>query len=119
MGKNSFRLHVEMLACVKGQGLLSLKDESCAEHPVSHGEGDQQTQQKGQSPAGLRQSAHIGDGVEDPSASKEAEVKQSSRELRSSQSVEQADHHEGNNVLQVILVTPAQQNHTAYNMTNY
>ena len=37
--------------------------------------------------------------LEDPRAGKEAEVKQSSRKLRSSQSIEQADHHKGNNVL--------------------
>lgn len=87
---------------------LCLKDENCAQHPVDHGEGDQHADYPGQPPAGLRQSEDVGDGVADPRADEDAEVKQSGRELGSSQSVEQADYHEGNNVLQVVLMTPGE-----------
>lgn len=55
----------------------SLKEEACAEQPVSHGEGDQHAQYPGRSPTGLRQTANISDGVEEPRAGKDAEVKQS------------------------------------------
>lgn len=92
--------------------MSSLKEENCAEHPVSHGGGDQKAQHPGQSPAGLRQNADVGDGVTNTRAGKEAEVKHGSWKLGSSQSVEQADHHEGNNVLQVILMTPGEQKHS-------
>lgn len=90
---------------------VSLEDEDCAEHPVGHAEGDQHAHEPAQSPAGLRQGEHVGDGVADPRAGKDPEVKQSGRELGSGQSVEQADHHERNDVLQVILVTPAEPKH--------
>lgn len=108
--KNKFRYHRNVSLCRRDQGLLvqlsSLKEDNCTEHPVSHGEGDQHAQHPGQTPAGLRQSTNVSNGVEDPRASEEAEVKQSSRKFRATQSVKKTDHHEGDYVLQVILMTP-------------
>lgn len=47
--------------------------------------------------------------MEDPRTGKDPEMKQGGREFRSTQGVEQADQHEGNNVFQVIQVTPDEQ----------
>lgn len=46
--------------------------------------------------------------MEDPRGGKDAEVEQSGAEIRPRQAVEEADEHEGNYVLYVILVTPGQ-----------
>ena len=100
-----------MYVCMVGV-ISCLQEENCAEHPVRHGEGDHQAHHKAQAPAGLRQGADVGHGVEDPRSGKDAEVKQSSWQLRSGQGVEEADHHEGNDVLQVVQVTPGHQQHT-------
>ena len=88
-----------------------LKVENGAKHAVRHGEVDQQADHPGQTPAGLRQREQVGDGVADARAGEDAEVKQSDRQHRASQSVKQADQHEGNNGLYVILVTPGEQKH--------
>lgn len=87
---------------------VSLKEKHCAEHTVHHRESDQHAHYPGKTPAGLRQCTNIGNGVEDSRACKETEVKQSSSKTRPCQAVEQADEHEGNYVLNVILVTPGQ-----------
>lgn len=76
--------------------------ENSAEHPVSHRQGHPVARQKGQTSARLRQSKNVRNGVSDSTASKEPEVKQSSRQLRSGQCVKEANHHKGNDVLQVI-----------------
>lgn len=100
------RRHVGIWACAETSGtVLPLKDENFAEHPVSHGEGDQHSHYPGQSSAGLRQNGDVGDGVEDPTPGENAEVKQSGWELRSSESVKQADQYKRNNVLNVVLMT--------------
>lgn len=94
-----------------------LKHKNCAEHPVSHGQVYQHAHGPGQTPAGLRQSTSIGDGVGKSGTSKNAKMKQSTWKFRSSQCVEQTDHHKGNDVLQVILVAPVEQKE--YLTTNY
>lgn len=82
----------------------SLQSENGAKHPVRHGEGHQIAPKEGQTSAGLGQSENVRNGVSDSTASEDAEVKQSSGQLRCGQCVEEADHHEGNDVLQVIQV---------------
>ena len=85
-------------------GLVSLEKECCAEDPVGHREGGEHARDPGQSSAGLGQNQHIGHRVADPGDHEDPEVEHSGGQVRSSQGIEQANHDEGNDVLQVILV---------------
>lgn len=84
-----------------------LQEEDGAEHSVCHGGRDQHAEDVGEPTAGLWQGADVGDRVEDAAGREHAEVKQSGGEIWISQSVKQADEEEGNDVLQVVVVTPA------------
>ena len=86
------------------------KDKMCplkmegAEDLVGHRESGEHARDPGQSSAGLGQNQHIGHRVADPGDHEDPEVEHSGGQVRSSQGIEQANHDEGNDVLQVILV---------------
>lgn len=85
---------------------MPLQEEDGAERPVRHGSGRQNAHDVGQTPAGLGEGADVRHGVAETRADEEAEMQQGGRKCRLSQGVEKADHHEGDDVLQVVEVTP-------------
>jgi len=82
--------------------------ESLREHPVGHAEGDHHPGQPGQGSAGLGQRQHVGHGVADPRGGEHPEVEEGGGEVGPRQAVEQANDHEGDDVLQVVLVAPVE-----------
>lgn len=84
-----------------------LQEEHSTEHSVGHGDGDQHAEDVGERATGLWQGANVGDRVEDAAGRERAKVKQGDGKFWSSQSVKQADEEEGNDVLQIVVVTPA------------
>lgn len=83
---------------------FSLQPQYSDEDVVGHGESSAHAHHPRQTPTGLRQLHHICYCVDKTWPNKQAEVEQSSEKLWYCQSVEQANHHKGNNVLQVILM---------------
>lgn len=94
--------------------MILLQLQYCGEDLVGHGESGNHAHHPGQTPARLRQLHHIGYRVDKTWPYKEAEVEQSCGKLRSCQSVEQTDHHKGNNVLQVILVASGDKEQSSF-----
>lgn len=80
----------------------TLQLENSAEHAVGHREGHPVAYQRGQTSARLRQTKHVLNNVSNLTASKDSEVKESSRRLRSRQCVKQTNHHEGKDILQFL-----------------
>lgn len=83
---------------------FSLQPQYSGEDVVGHGESSTHAYHPRQTPAGLRQWCYICYCVEKTRPYKQAEVEHSGGKLWSCQSVEQANQHKGNNVLQVILM---------------
>lgn len=86
------------------QRILILQPQSSAEDMVGHGDSSTHAHDPGQTPTGLRHLHHVRCCMDKTWPYKQAEVEQSGGKLRSCQSVEQANQHEGNDVLQVILM---------------
>lgn len=81
---------------------FSLQPHYSGEDAVGHGDSSAHAHHPGQTPTGLRQYTHIRYCVQKTWPDKQTEVEQSSGKSWSCQSVDQANHHEGNDVLQVI-----------------
>lgn len=81
---------------------FSLQLQYSGEDVVRHGESSAHAYHPRQTPAGLRQCTYICYCVYKTGPYKQAEVEQSGGKLWSCQSVEQANNHKGNNVLQVV-----------------
>lgn len=76
-----------------------LQVECSGDDPVRHGEGGEQTHHEAQSSAGLGQWKDIGHSVTAAGGHKHPEMQQRRAELWPSESIEKANHQEGDDIL--------------------